>query len=342
MSTTSDRPVDPVSPPARPQRHRIVLRFVAAAIFSLLVAVFALPDLLFELDRRSPFAQLVSFRPWVLVGVLGLLVLVSLVAAFRRVLWPFAAGLVVVLLVGGVMVLPRAIADPLPTSGRPLTVLAFNTFEGSADASELAALIDRTRPDVISLEETGREYAGRLAPLVEPLGYRIHTAEGNGSSDVHGVTALVAQGLGDVQVTTSGPTPGFPWVQVSGGGLGTLRFVAFHSVAPMPRYVPQWEVDLAGLRKWCGTPGPVVVAGDFNATLDHSALRAGMAGCADSADQRGAGLIPTWGPTARSRGIGPQIDHVLTSGGIAAETFDIDDIAGSDHRAVLTRLRIPA
>lgn len=342
MSTTSSRLADPATAPARPERHRVVLRFVAAAIFTLVVAVLTLPDLLFRLDRRSPFAQLVSFRPWVLVGVLGLLVLVGLVAAFRRVLWPFAAGLVVVLLVGGAMVLPRAIADPLPTSGGPLTVLAFNTFEGSADVDELAALIDRSRPDVISLEETGQEYAGRLAPLVEPLGYRIHTAEGNGSSDVHGVTALVAQGLGDVRVTTSGPTPSFPWVQVSGGRLGTLRFVAFHSVAPVPGYVPQWEADLAGLQQWCGTPGPVVVAGDFNATLDHSALRAGMAGCADSADQRGAGLIPTWGPTARTRGIGPQIDHVLTSGGIAAETFDVDDIAGSDHRAVLTRLRIPA
>jgi endonuclease/exonuclease/phosphatase (EEP) superfamily protein YafD len=85
-----------------------------------------------------------------------------------------------------------------------------------------------------------------------------------------------------------------------------------------------------------------VVAGDFNATLDHSALRAGTAGCGDAAAQRGAGLTPTWGPSPRFRGIGPQIDHVFATEGITAETFDVHDVDGSDHRAVLTTLRLPS
>jgi endonuclease/exonuclease/phosphatase (EEP) superfamily protein YafD len=84
-----------------------------------------------------------------------------------------------------------------------------------------------------------------------------------------------------------------------------------------------------------------VVAGDFNATLDHSALRAGTAGCGDAAAQRGAGLVPTWGPTPGLRSIGPQIDHVFATDGITAETFDVRDIEGSDHRAIMTTLRIP-
>jgi endonuclease/exonuclease/phosphatase (EEP) superfamily protein YafD len=83
------------------------------------------------------------------------------------------------------------------------------------------------------------------------------------------------------------------------------------------------------------------VAGDFNATLDHSALRAGTSGCGDAAAQRGAGLLPTWGPGPTSRRVGPQIDHVFATDGITAETFDVHDVAGSDHRAILTTLRLP-
>ena len=84
-----------------------------------------------------------------------------------------------------------------------------------------------------------------------------------------------------------------------------------------------------------------VLAGDFNATLDHSMLRAGMVGCDDAAAQRGDGLIPTWGPTQRTRAIGPQIDHVLATRGIQAASFQVLDLPGSDHHAILATLRLP-
>jgi endonuclease/exonuclease/phosphatase (EEP) superfamily protein YafD len=331
----------PPSPPPAPRRRRRTLRYVAATLFTLLAAVFALPDLLFGLDRRSPFVQLVSFRPWILVGGLALLALLLVVLLFERRVLPFVAGVVAVLLVGAAMVLPRAVADAAPTGGRALTVAAFNTFEGDAEVTEVAALIDAERPDVVALSEAGSSFRSRLAPLVEPMGYRLHTSTPPGRADVAGVTTVVAGGLGDVRVRFGEETP-FPYVEVTGGGLGALRFVAFHSVAPVPGSVPQWRADLAQLAQWCAGPTPAVVAGDFNATLDHSALRSAMAGCGDAADQRGAGLVPTWGPTPRTRLIGPQIDHVIATDGIAAETFAVRDVNGSDHRAVLTRLRVPA
>jgi endonuclease/exonuclease/phosphatase (EEP) superfamily protein YafD len=65
-------------------------------------------------------------------------------------------------------------------------------------------------------------------------------------------------------------------------------------------------------------------------------------GCVDAGEQRGAGLIPTWGDSPRMRRGGPQIDHVLATNGINSEAFTVHDIPGSDHRAVLTRLRLPA
>ena len=319
-----------------------MLRYVTAAMFTLVAAVFAAPDLLFGLDQRSPFAQLVAMRPWILVGVAALFVLLSVVFVFERRVLPFAAGMLVVFVLGGSVVLPRIVPDPVPAGGTPFTVLTFNTYLGSADPAELAALIEARRPDVVALTETGVPFANKIAPLVEPLGYRLHTSTGPRSKDVEGVAMAVSDRLGDVQVRIGTETSSFPYIELSGGDLGALRVVSFHSMAPVPGSVPQWRSDLALLGQWCTGPTPAIVAGDFNATLDHSALRGGTAGCGDAAAQRGQGLVPTWGPSPRIRFAGPQIDHVFATDGIVAETYEVHDITGSDHRAVLTTLRLPA
>jgi endonuclease/exonuclease/phosphatase (EEP) superfamily protein YafD len=235
---------------------------------------------------------------------------------------------------------PRLVADPIPTGGTPFKVLAFNTYEGEADVHQLAALIEEQQPDAAAIVEAGRDFADELEPLVEPLGYRVHASRDEGE-DVENVTAVVSDRLGDVDFEVGDDTSAFPYIEVTGGALGGLTFVAFHSIAPVPGSVPEWNADLALLARWCAGSTPTVVAGDFNATLDHSALRAGTAGCGDAADQRGAGLIPTWGPTPTLRRIGPQIDHVFATAGIEAETFDVREIAGSDHRAITTTLRLP-
>jgi endonuclease/exonuclease/phosphatase (EEP) superfamily protein YafD len=332
----------PQAPPPRDaRRRRGTARYAAAVVLTLVVALPTLPDLLFGLDRRSPFVQLVSLRPWILGGVLALLVMLLVVMVFERRVWPFVAGVLAVLLVGGGMVLPRVVPDTDPARGAPFRVLAFNTFEGEADAGELAALIEEQQPDAVAISESGRNFADKLAPLVEPLGYRVHVSTDDDSDDdVEEVTAVVSEQLGEVDVRIGDETSAFPYIEVSGGALDTLRFVAFHAVAPVPGSVPDWNEDLALLSRWCAGPTPAVVAGDFNATLDHSALRDGTSGCGDAAAQRGAGLIPTWGPSASLRRFGPQIDHVFATDGITAETFDVRDIAGSDHRAIMTTLRL--
>jgi endonuclease/exonuclease/phosphatase (EEP) superfamily protein YafD len=343
MTAPPDRlaPAFPPAPlPPGGRRRRNVARYLAAVVFTLVVAVPALPDLVFGLDRRSPFVQLVSMRPWILGGVLALLALLLVVMLFERRVLPFVAGVLAVLLVGVGLTLPRVVPDPVPAGGTPFTVLAFNTFEGEADVHELAALIEEQKPDAAAIVEAGPDFAEELEPLVEPLGYRVHTGKDDGE-DVEDVTAVVSDRLGDVDFEVGGDTSAFPYIEVTGGALGDLRFVAFHSIAPVPGYVPEWNHDLALLSRWCQGPTPTVVAGDFNATLDHSALRAGTAGCGDAAAQRGAGLIPTWGPSAGLRRIGPQIDHVFATAGITAETFDVRDIEGSDHRAITTTLRLP-
>jgi endonuclease/exonuclease/phosphatase (EEP) superfamily protein YafD len=161
----------------------------------------------------------------------------------------------------------------------------------------------------------------------------------DGVTDVFGVTALVADHIGPVTSSVDMSTP-FPTVEVTGGGLGAMRFVAFHAVAPRRGDVRQWRSDLETLARFCTNGRPAIIAGDFNATLDHSVLRAATTGCSDAAAQLGQGLTPTW-PTWAPGWFGPQIDHVIATDPIAAERFAVHEVAGSDHRAVIARLRVP-
>jgi len=324
-----------------PRPRRSPARFVWAALFTAAAAVGVLPDLLFGLDRRSPFVQIVSFRWQLLVAGLVLLIVLGVVTLKARRAWPFTAGLAAVLLIGAGMVAPRVLPDPVPTTGTPFKVLSFNVYEGRADTKALADLIRTEQPDVVALPEAGQRFADKLAPLIEPMGYRLRSSVDEDEDDVNGVTAAVAARLGDVSFRVGHNTSTFPDVQITGGTLGALKVVAFHSVAPVPGAVPEWRDDMALLPTWCAGPTPAIVAGDFNATLDHSLLRAGMAGCGDAAAQRGDGLAPTWGPTQRTRVIGPQIDHVLANHGIVAESFRVVDLPRSDHHAILTTLRLP-
>jgi endonuclease/exonuclease/phosphatase (EEP) superfamily protein YafD len=251
-----------------------------------------------------------------------------------------AAGVVAVLLVAALQVAPRTVAAPVPAGGRTLTVAVFNTYNGKADATQVAALIRDERPDLMTLAESGRRFGSKLAPLVEPLGYHLVTAVGEEPGrDLGSVIAVVADRLGDVRSSIDSDTP-FPRIELAGGGLGELRYVAIHTVAPRRADVPQWRSDVGDVSRWCSGPQPAIVAGDFNATLDQSVFRSAIAGCGDAATQRGQGLTPTW-PTWLPSWLGPQIDHVLATHPIVAESFEVRDIAGSDHRAVVARLRVP-
>jgi endonuclease/exonuclease/phosphatase (EEP) superfamily protein YafD len=308
---------------------------IVGAVLVLGLALGLLPDLV-TLDRITPFAQLVAFRP-VVLAVVAAAVAGPLVALLVRpqARWFVAAVLVVLVAAAGTLVtrvLPAAGA-----AGPDLTVLAVNVRDGGASVTETAALVATARPDLVALPEAGAQFRSRLAPLVEPLGYRLYGSTGEGRADVEGVSALAHADLGDVAATVDAATP-FPSVVLSGGGLGELRFVAFHSIAPTPAGIRQWRSDLAHVATWCAAPTPAIVAGDFNATLDHSVFRAGTAGCGDAAEQAGAGLVGTW-PASWPRLVGTQIDHVIATHDLTADGFEVHDLPGTDHRAVLTRLR---
>ncbi|RJQ79261.1 endonuclease/exonuclease/phosphatase family protein [Pseudonocardiaceae bacterium YIM PH 21723] len=279
-----------------------------------------LPDLL-GLDRWAPFAQLAAFRPALLlitVPVLGVL-------AWRR-RWWLVALTAPVWLIGVALTVPRLIPVDLP-QGREITVLSANLSYAQVPQDYLVRIIRDRRPDLVSLPESGQSYVTALAGKLP--GYRAFAE----STDANWRTGLlVADHLGTPRTGVDTET-NFATLSAE---LPGLTFVAFHAFPPLSR-TGRWRHDLAELSHWCAKTTPTIIAGDFNATLDHGPFRAAMRGCRDAASDTGTGLVPTWPAELPA----VQIDHVLSAGGPVARRVEVLDLPGSDHRALVVTMALP-
>jgi endonuclease/exonuclease/phosphatase (EEP) superfamily protein YafD len=251
-----------------------------------------------------------------------------------------------VAVVAGALVVPRAVAQPAPPpGGTELTVLELNAFEGHADARTIADLARAQHADLVVLPESGERMRARLAALLPE--YRTWTNVPPGAPDVRGIVVAAAPRAGAVTARPLDGDTRYPWAEVTGGILGPTRLVAVHLVSVVPTWVAYWPGELDSLAQWCapgGDPAPAMIVGDLNATPDHSAFRAGTAGCTDAATATGESLVPTW-RSSFPRWFGAQIDHVLTrpgadGAGPRARSTEVITMPRSDHRALLTRLRL--
>ena len=117
--------------------------------------------------------------------------------------------------------------------------------------------------------------------------------------------------------------------------------VAVHAVAPRLEDMAGWESDLRWIADQCSTDD-VILAGDFNATLDHMASFGSEGGdmgrCVDAARTTGNGMVGTW-PANLPRLMGAPIDHIMASQNwTATGSVVLEDAGGSDHRALVAQL----
>jgi endonuclease/exonuclease/phosphatase (EEP) superfamily protein YafD len=283
-----------------------------------------------------------SFVPFALVGYLvsGLVWLVARGLTVRR-LRTVAGGLGVLSLVG--VVAHAALLVPSYVGGHAsgkadLTVLTANLRLGLGDTGEVTRIAERGDADVVVLEEVTPIALASLGDLEEALPYTAGAPfEGARGTMVFSRYPLrnllqlkVFQGSWVMHVAA--PTP-FWLVAVHTsqprGAIGLWRS-DHRSVL--------WNTTLAALR------GPVIAAGDFNATLDHRPMRDLMGlGLSDAARQANAGWQPTW-PNEDHGRLDPfgrpvmAIDHVLATSQFSAVSTSTYDVPGSDHRALLARL----
>jgi endonuclease/exonuclease/phosphatase (EEP) superfamily protein YafD len=270
------------------------------------------------------------------VAVAALLV-AGVAVALRNWAAAVVAGLATALLMAAV--LPRAVGSETasPAGHETLTVLAANVYLGDADAEALVGLVDRYRPDLLSVEELTPSFVSRLrrAGIDRLLPYSVLMAQPRG----HGAGLFGRYPLAPLPHQTHFLFR-MPRATISLPGGRRLRVVAVHPQPPNMN-VDRWREALRSLPT-PGTGVPWVLAGDFNATFDQAEFRDLVGrGYRDAGEATGKGLEPTWpGPDVFPWGL-ITIDHVLADPRIGVAEYGVDDLPGSDHRAIHARLVLP-
>ncbi|MFF4412832.1 endonuclease/exonuclease/phosphatase family protein [Streptosporangium sp. NPDC001559] len=286
------------------------------------------------LERGSLTAQLMTATPYAAAGSL----LPLLLAATTRRRAATAVALVTTAALG-FSVLPRAFASAQPSSGAPLRVLTLNMLFGHADPGAVMDLVRQLRPDVLSAQELTPGMVEELdaAGLKDVMSHRVlqtaWSASGSGLFSRYPLTPLenLFQPIGH----------NMPAAVLSVPGAGNIEFVDVHTFPPLGSQVHEWSAAFAAFPG--ASPDRLrIFAGDFNASLDHAAMRRFVSrGYADSADRAGQGLVPTWPVNSR---IPPviTIDHVVVDRRIGVRGVSIHTVPGTDHRAVFADLSLPS
>lgn len=305
------------------------------------VVVYALVRLL-GLETGFFLVTTVAFVPYFVVAAL---VGAGMQAAIRH--W-LAAGVTAAAAVGlAVVLVPRVVADEQPAAdGAELTVMSVNLYVGNADFDAIMAMIEEHQPDLLSVQELtpGAPDAFSERGLDEMMPYSIlepdGLAIGTGLYSRYPLERIENVGRDAIfhQIAAEVDMPE-----------GTdIRFMAAHPAAPASaERIPLWEEDYEQLPRPDGGL-PWVLAGDFNATIDHANMRELLdSGYTDAAEATGEGLDATWQPTGGYlNGLvkipAVTLDHVIAEQGIEVLDWEVLDKQGSDHAPVVARLHLPA
>ncbi|RAO50611.1 hypothetical protein GAR06_00167 [Micromonospora saelicesensis] len=288
---------------------------------------------------RGPLVQALAFTPY----VAGVSVLVLALALALRRWWPAAlAALAAVALLGTVA--PRALASPQPAAAGPtVRLLTANLLAGAGDARTLVELVRRHQIDVLTVQEFTPDAQGALDQLglATLLPHRqLNPVIGTAGSGLYSRWPITDGGVRR-NLDGWGFTQAYATVSVPGGP--PVRVESAHPSAPYALdQVGAWRADLTAQPPATPDGGLRILAGDFNATVDHSPLRALLrSGYVDAADATGAGLTGTWGPYDGDLIPPVTIDHVLVDHRIAVHSVQVFALPGSDHRPVQATLRLP-
>ncbi len=229
-------------------------------------------------------------------------------------------------------------SEPRDDRATALTVLALNLRHGSADAGQVMDLLYRAQPDIVAFAELTRGAVDRLrrAGLDDLWPHTTVEPSRQGDSGTGVYSRLPVRVCPPLRETTMAMAT----VEVTVGGR-VVRIVAVHAFPPLPGRTAAWRADLRSLRDQATARAtPLILLGDFNASVDHHAFRSVLAtGMRDAHRAAGRTRVSTW-PTGSVLPALLHLDHVLVSPELAVTGVSEHAVAGTDHRAVVAELRL--
>jgi endonuclease/exonuclease/phosphatase (EEP) superfamily protein YafD len=327
-----DAPVIDIDEPRRRRRGGRRLGFVVWVLGLVFVAYTVVRVL--SLETAAFLVGAMAVTPY--AAAIGLLLTLVTVGVGRRLL---AVVLLVATLALGALMTPRILSEEQPQArGDHLRIMAANLRLGHGDARTIVDLVRRQQVDVLALPELtpAAESALDSAGLADALPYRVFDARPGG--DGSGIAANVP--LRQI-VLVEESILSQPSVVLDRPGKEDLELTAVHIQPPLAAEdVDTWRRELNQLPRPTPRDRVRILAGDFNASLDHSAFRNVVDhGYADAGEETGEGMTPTWADWP----LGPPltIDHILADDRCAISSYAVFDVPGSDHNAVMAEIVLP-
>jgi endonuclease/exonuclease/phosphatase (EEP) superfamily protein YafD len=229
------------------------------------------------------------------------------------------------------------VRGPSPAGTLPaLRLFSANVYHANPDLGRIGQEIRAAAPDVVALQEVDSDGAARLqrSGVLARFPYAVTDLRKSPSGiglwshlpvadsqvqDVHGMAVIKATIL---------------------VGSRRLRLYSVHTVAPLGDDRVRWQAQLRWVEEEIRRErGPLVVAGDFNATRYHHSFRRLLSErLGDAHERRGRGWATTW---PRNRWPLPpllRLDHVLISPDIGVRSIKEGLGQGSDHRPIIAEL----
>ncbi len=290
---------------------------------------------LLGLDSHATFLIALS-TAWPLVVLSGVIVVVG-AAALRWGSLIAAAVVVIVLAAAAWFPCWTGKVGAGPPNASHLRLLALNVEYSQDTGAAASRQIKANNPDVVVLSELSPLTLRHLDLHQYPYSWQRPKSDAFGQGiwsrwPLESKTIWSDSGIAMMVLTVRAPG-------------GDFRLYQVHTHSPQGANGRRtWKSQLNRLKGYLhAEPGPVVAAGDFNASRwdsDFQALFGGRNGIADAST--GRGYLATW-PSGKSW-LPPvfPLDHVLISRGIGVTGVRVLGPVGSDHRAVVADLTFPA
>lgn len=233
-----------------------------------------------------------------------------------------------------------------PSAAGPELRIATLNSQDSLAQSDLAALMKLFNPDVVVVPE-GSTHTLNIAAEGTPFAGGIYETQSSGFTEAYSgqiaSTAVMihAKTRSHYQPSAAEPTS-FGTVLLKPSTAGYPAIMGIHAAPPLPGLMDAWRADLDAVTSFASSysSGPLILAGDFNATPRHGPLAAAVR-LIDTAGACGLAERGTW-PAQGPSWLRSPIDHVLVTPKIQVLSCQTAQIGVGDHLAYMTALRLPA